>query len=154
MAIANSTMRGGATWRSLLMNWWRSMDDNGGRGDARRAARNAFCDLGKEQAMDKRQKVIAGLRDAIAFAKGDKSRARVTLYDVPQSIDVKKLRERLGMSQPEFALKFGFSLGTLRQWEQGRRSPDGPARVLLTVISHSPTTVKNALEKEARRLAP
>lgn len=102
--------------------------------------------------MDKRHKVVAGLRDAIAYAKGDTSLARITRYDVPQSIDVKALREKLGMSQPEFALKFGFSLGTLRQWEQGRRSPEGPARILLTVISHSPKTVKNALEKEARKV--
>lgn len=102
--------------------------------------------------MDKRHKVVAGLRDAIAYAKGDTSVARVTRYDVPQSIDVRKLREKLGMSQSEFALKFGFSLGTLRQWEQGRRSPEGPARILLTVISHSPKTVKNALEKEARKV--
>lgn len=101
--------------------------------------------------MDKRHKVVAGLRDAIAYAKGDRSRARVTTYDVPQSIDVKKVREQLGMSQPEFALKFGFSLGTLRQWEQGRRSPEGPARVLLTVISHRPDAVKKALEAEARK---
>ena len=103
--------------------------------------------------MDNGHKVISGLRDAIAYAKGDHSRARVTRYNVPQSIDVKKLREKLKMSQPEFALKFGFSLGTLRQWEQGRRLPDGPARVLLTVISHSPAAVKNALEKEARKMA-
>jgi putative transcriptional regulator len=103
--------------------------------------------------MDKRHKIVAGLRDAIAYAKGDESRARTTLYHVPQGIDVKKLRERLGMSQGEFALKFGFSLGTLRQWEQGRRSPEGPARVLLTVISHSHRTVQNALEKEARKVA-
>jgi putative transcriptional regulator len=104
--------------------------------------------------MDKRHKVVAGLRDAIPYAKGDVSQARVTRYDVPQSIDVKKLREKLGMSQPEFALKFGFSLGTLRQWEQGRRSPEGPARVLLTVISHSPAAVKKALENEAKKVSP
>lgn len=102
--------------------------------------------------MDKGHEVIAGLREAIAYAKGEGSAARVTRYDVPQSIDVKKLRDKLGMSQPEFALKFGFSLGTLRQWEQGRRSPEGPARILLTVISHSPKTVENALEKEARKV--
>lgn len=104
--------------------------------------------------MDNRHKVGAGLREAIAYAKGDESRARVTVYDVPQSIDVKKVRERLGMSQPEFALKFGFSLGTLRQWEQGRRTPDGPARVLLTVISHQPGAVTKALEAEARKVSP
>ncbi len=103
--------------------------------------------------MDKRHKVVAGLRDAIAYAKGDQSRARVTEYNVPQSIDVKKVREQLGMTQPEFALKFGFSLGTLRQWEQGRRSPEGPARVLLTVISHRPEAVTKALEAEARKVA-
>ena len=103
--------------------------------------------------MDKRDKVIAGLRDAIAFAKGDGARGRVTPYDVPHGIDVKKLREKLKMSQAEFALKFGFSLGTLRQWEQGRRLPDGPARVLLTVISHSPVAVEKALAKEARKVA-
>ena len=104
--------------------------------------------------MDKRHKVVAGLREAIAYAKGNPSQTRVTRYDVPQNIDVKKLREKLGMTQPEFALKFGFSLGTLRQWEQGRRSPEGPARVLLTVISHSPAAVKKALETEARKVAP
>lgn len=102
--------------------------------------------------MDKRHKVIAGLQEAIAYAKGDPSQARVKQYNVPQSIDVKKLRERLGMSQPEFALKFGFSLGTLRQWEQGRRSPDGPARVLLTVISHAPVAVEKALAREAKKV--
>jgi hypothetical protein len=47
-----------------------------------------------------------------------------------------------------------FSLGTLRQWEQGRRSPEGPARVLLTVISHRPEAVTNALETEVRKVAP
>jgi putative transcriptional regulator len=67
-------------------------------------------------------------------------------------MDVKKLRQKLGMSQPEFALKFGLSLGTLRQWEQGRRSPEGPARVLMIVISHSPEAVKEALEIEARKV--
>jgi putative transcriptional regulator len=101
--------------------------------------------------MDKRQKVIAGLREAISFAKGDGSRARVTQYRIPESIDVKKLRERLGMSQPEFALKFGFSLATVRQWEQGRRSPEGPSRVLLTVIRHQADAVADALDKEARQ---
>ena len=60
-------------------------------------------------------------------------------------INVKELRERLAMSQPEFALAFGFNLGTLRQWERGRRHPDEAARSLLTVILHSPEIVKAAL---------
>src|ERR1700730_5660486 len=96
--------------------------------------------------MAKRHKVVEGLRKAISYAKGASSQVRVNRYNVPESINVKNLREGLGMSQPEFALRFGFSLGTLRQWEQGRRYPDGSARVLLTVISHAPDTVNEALE--------
>ena len=59
--------------------------------------------------------------------------------------DVKKLRAGLQMSQPEFAIRFGFNLGTLRQWEQGRCRPDEAARALLAVISHAPETVREAL---------
>jgi putative transcriptional regulator len=96
--------------------------------------------------MENRHKIVSGLREAISYAKGGPSPARVSRYNVPENIDVKKLREGLKMSQPEFAIRFGFNLQTLRQWEQGRRYPDGPARVLLTVIGHSPDTVKKALE--------
>lgn len=101
--------------------------------------------------MAKRHKIVEGLRQAISYAKGASSQTRVSRYNVPDNIDVKKLREGLGMSQPEFALRFGFSLGTLRQWEQGRRYPDGSARVLLTVINHSPEAVKKALEATPER---
>jgi putative transcriptional regulator len=101
--------------------------------------------------MAKGHKIVRGFRQAISYAKGSSSQVRVTRYNVPENIDVKKLREGLGMSQPEFALRFGFNIGTLRQWEQGRRYPDGPARVLLTVISHSPDAVKRALEATPQR---
>lgn len=60
-------------------------------------------------------------------------------------IDVKTLRTRLNLSQPEFARRYGFNLGTLRQWERGRTSPDEAAQSLLAVISHSPDTVVEAL---------
>ena len=49
------------------------------------------------------------------------------------------------MSQSEFATAFGISLGTLRHWEQGLRSPRGPARVLLKVVDHDPDAVIHAL---------
>jgi len=107
----------------------------------------------RETTMAKRHKIIAGLSDAISYAKGAPSRARVISYKVPEHINVRSLRERLGMSQPEFALRFGFNIATLRQWEQGRRCPDGPARVLLTVISHSPQAVNEALEALPKRRA-
>lgn len=104
--------------------------------------------------MDNRHKIIAGLRDAISYAKGDPVKARVTTFNVPDTIDVKKVRDNLNMSQAEFAMKFGFSLGTLRQWEQGRRHPDGAARVLLTVIKRDPKAVNSALKSEAKETPP
>jgi putative transcriptional regulator len=60
-------------------------------------------------------------------------------------VDVKQVRERLGMSQPQFALRFGFSAASVRNWEQGRRQPEGPAHVLLAVIDSNPDAVQTAL---------
>lgn len=87
----------------------------------------------------------AGLRDAIAYSSGDKTKGRMTTVNVPKDIDVKVIRERLGYSQEEFAIRFGFSIGTLRHWEQGRRNPEGPARAYLKVIQHEVHAVERAL---------
>ena len=59
--------------------------------------------------------------------------------------DIAATRRRLGLSQTEFAAWFGISPGTLRNWEQGRRVPEGPARVLLRVIEREPEAVRRAL---------
>lgn len=103
--------------------------------------------------MGKRHKIVEGLRDAISYADGDSSRGRARRFKVPESVDVKAVRDRLGLSQTEFALRFGFSLGTLRHWEQGWRHPDGAARVLLTVIARNPDVVNEALEASSPRRA-
>ena len=71
---------------------------------------------------------------------------RVTTVEVPV-IDVKTMRRQLGLSQADFAAKFGFQTATLRNWEQGRTHPDGPARVLLAVIAKHPEAVEDALRK-------
>ena len=92
------------------------------------------------------KKIIASLREARAFARGEPTGARVTTTMVPV-IDVKAVREKLGMSQREFALRLGFPLGTLRGWELGRRMPVGAARVLLAVIAHAPKAVMRALKE-------
>ena len=63
--------------------------------------------------------------------------------------DVKGIRSRLGKSQSEFALMIGVSLATLRNWEQGRRTPEGPALALLKVASAAPRTVSRALRGAA-----
>jgi putative transcriptional regulator len=64
---------------------------------------------------------------------------------VPAEIDVRKIRQRLKLSQAEFAAKFGIPAATLRDWEQNRRKPEGPARVLLKVIKEEPDAVSRAL---------
>lgn len=64
---------------------------------------------------------------------------------VPGEVDVPAIRKGLGLSQEEFALRFGLDVGTLRGWEQGRFKPDRAARVLLQVIAREPAAVERAL---------
>jgi len=63
----------------------------------------------------------------------------MSLYKVhiPAEIDVKAIRGRLGLTQQQFAIRFGFSVNTLRHWEQGRRIPEGPTRAYLLVMTGS-----------------
>lgn len=89
--------------------------------------------------------IIEGLQNAVAYAKGNTRGARTHVVRVPAPVDVRKVRERLGMSQGEFAAQFGISTATLRNWEQGRREPEGPARVLLNIIEREPEAVRRAL---------
>lgn len=63
----------------------------------------------------------------------------------PTCIDIVNLRKKLHASQEEFAAYFGISKRTLQEWEQGRRIPNGPARVLIKVISQEPRAVQRAL---------
>lgn len=85
-----------------------------------------------------------GLEQAIAFAEGN---ADENTYGVrvPERIDVKAIRSKLAMTQEEFAGRFGFSVRTLRHWEQGARQPEGPARAYLLVIDRAPQAVQAAL---------
>jgi len=69
---------------------------------------------------------------------------QLTYVPAPQ-VDVRKLRARLGLSQTQFAAKFGFSLDSIQNWEQGHRQPEGPARILLVVIAKNPKAVEAAL---------
>jgi putative transcriptional regulator len=91
-------------------------------------------------------RIATSLREAVDWAEGGNVAARVTTLDVP-TVDVRALRRRLGLSQAAFAARFGFQPATLRNWEQGRTRPDGPARVLLAVIAQHPEAVDDALRK-------
>ena len=87
-------------------------------------------------------RIIESLREAVDWAEA----IRVTTVEVP-TVDVRAVRRRLGLSQAAFAAKFGFQPATLRNWEQGRTRPDGPARVLLAVIARHPNAVEDALRR-------
>lgn len=83
-----------------------------------------------------------GLGEALDFSKGKKTKAVVHEFS---PIDVKNIRAKVGMSQNEFASSFGISVSTLRHWERGDRSPNGPALVLLNVVAKEPEAVLKAL---------
>jgi putative transcriptional regulator len=90
------------------------------------------------------KKLLRAAKEARAIARGE---AKPSCYRIhlPGAVDVQSIRKRLGMSQAEFAARFGIPPGTLRDWEQGRRIPEGPARVLLKVIETDPKAVERAL---------
>ena len=88
------------------------------------------------------ESIKRGLEQAIAHAEG---RSPDTKVHRPRPVDVKALRTRIGMTQEEFAARFGVSTATLRHWERGDRSPHGPALVLLNVIERNPKAVIEAL---------
>jgi putative transcriptional regulator len=92
-----------------------------------------------------RSKIISGLKDAVRYARGDASKGKKTVVPVPHPMDVRSIRNRQGLTQKAFAEKYGFSLSTLRNWEQGHRAPTGASRVLLLVIEKQPGAVEAAL---------
>lgn len=91
-------------------------------------------------------RIIEGLEQAVAWTRGENNRARVTLVQAPD-VNIRDVREGMGLSQSQFASKFGFPPATLRNWEQGRARPDTPTRVLLAVIAKHPEAVEDVLTK-------
>jgi putative transcriptional regulator len=70
---------------------------------------------------------------------------RAALHGAPDAVDVKAIRDGLGLTQEEFATRFGLGLDTVQNWESGRRQPDRTARSYLTVIAREPRRVEEAL---------
>ena len=103
------------------------------------AAKEEHSPLGKE--------LIAGMQEAVAYARGEIELPTRVVEVSPA--DIAAIRKRLRLSQARFALIFGMSPATLRDWEQGRRHPEGPAKVLLRVIDKEPEAVLRALHTPA-----
>lgn len=93
-------------------------------------------DIGKE--------IIEGLEEIKSWKRGEK-RLRVIGVDLQRAAEVAAIRRRLGLSQDQFAGLMGVSVATLRNWEQGRREPHGPARSLLLIASREPVALLKAL---------
>lgn len=88
--------------------------------------------------------ILRGLEEAAAYTKGD--RAGSITHRIPiKEPNVAAIRKKSGLSQQKFAQSIGVALGTLQGWEQGRRRPVGPARVLLALIDKRPSIVREEL---------
>jgi putative transcriptional regulator len=81
------------------------------------------------------EELLESIKQGGAIMKGAMKPARI--IEFPES-EVRKIREHYGLSQDNFASLMGISVATLRNWEQGRRKPEGPARVLLMVAAKHP----------------
>ena len=92
---------------------------------------------------DEFDELAGSVREAGKIRRGELPPSREFAY---KPADIKAIREKLGKSQSEFALMIGVSVATLQNWEQGRRSPRGPARALLKVAESNPRAVTDALE--------
>jgi len=96
------------------------------------------------------QELLESVREGAAILRGKRKPSRA--FKVTEN-EVRMLRERYGLSQHKFAALMGISLGTLRNWEQGRRRPEGSARVLLRVVAKHPEAVLDAVG-EAMEVTP
>ena len=101
----------------------------------------------KERSRLDRAKLVMALDEAASHLGTEHTDGYVVVVRRGK-LDVRAVRERLGLSQPEFAARFGISVKTLRNWEQGHRQPEGPARAYLTVIKNSPDAVIAALDQD------
>ncbi|MCI0577228.1 MAG: helix-turn-helix domain-containing protein [Chloroflexi bacterium] len=87
--------------------------------------------------------LLESVREGGSILRGEKEASRTFTVETP---DVKRIRERYELSQTEFAALLGISVKTLQNWEQGRRTPHGAARVLLQVAAKHPEAVWDVVE--------
>ncbi len=103
------------------------------------------------QSIREMKEIIAGRREPARVTTAEELRARL-------EANAFEIRAELGLSQKKFAKLMGISVDTLQNWEQGRRTPDGPARVLLRVAEKHPealaSVAADALEAQAQALRP
>jgi len=98
------------------------------------------------------QELLESVKQGAAIMKDELQPSRT--FEFPET-EVHALREKFGLSQDKFASLVGISVGTLRNWEQGRRKPEGPARVLLRVAAlHPEALLEISREQSAKTELP
>ena len=90
--------------------------------------------------------LVASVKEGGQIIRGEKEAARTFAYD---PVDIKGIREKYQLTQEQFAAMLGISVRTLRNWEQGRRVPEGPAMVLLRVADKHPKALLDAVHDAA-----
>jgi putative transcriptional regulator len=86
--------------------------------------------------------LVASVKEGAKILHDKKEAARTFHYD---RLDIRRIREKYNLTQEQFAAMLGINVGTLRNWEQGRRVPEGPAMVLLRVADKFPQAVLDAV---------
>ncbi len=92
----------------------------------------------------KTNRIVESMKEAVAISKGEMPENSYRIH-IPEKINVKSIRERMGLSQAAFANRFGLSVFAVRNWEQGKRQPDPAARAYLKVIEKAPQLVADVL---------
>ena len=90
------------------------------------------------------KRIIKSMKEALAISRDELPHETYKIH-IPESVDVKAIREKMGLSQSSFANNFGLSVYALRNWEQGKRQPDPAARAYLKVIEKVPDIVTEVL---------
>jgi len=90
------------------------------------------------------QELLKSVKEGGAILRGEKTPSRKFTFRTP---NVRELRKKYGLSQNQFARLLGISPATLRNWEQGRRNPEGPARVLLLIAEKHPEAILDSVQQ-------
>lgn len=90
-------------------------------------------------------RLVESMTQMDEIVRGERQPSREFHVD---AVQVKKIRQATGLSQTAFAKRIDVAVGTLRNWEQGRRDPEGPAKALLRAINNDPAHVLAALKSE------
>ena len=86
--------------------------------------------------------LVDSVQEAGASYRTNKQTSHHSKFD---ALDVKAIREKTGLSQSRFAIVMGVSVRTLQNWEQGHRTPQGPAVSLLRIVDHDPVAALKAI---------